>query len=143
MSRPRILVAEDNPGDVFLIREALKEHDVRCEFVLAEDGEQARTLLENLSAGTGQNCPDLIVLDINLPKMNGIAVLEFIREKDSCSRTPVMVLTSSGSPVDRERVLRLGVEKFVQKPAGFDDFMNVGAIIKALLGTPPHTPSLL
>jgi CheY-like chemotaxis protein len=129
MSGPaKILLAEDNPADVYLIEEALREHQVPFEIVVADDGEAAIRMIES-----GQVEPDLVLLDLNMPKRSGGEVLMRLREHPQCRTLPVMVLTSSDSPVDREEAMRLGATSFIRKPTGLDEFLQIGAAIKELL----------
>ena len=129
MSGPaKILLAEDNPADVYLIEEALREHQVPFEIVVAEDGEAAIRMIES-----GQVQPDLVLLDLNMPKRSGGEVLTRLRQQPQCRTLPVMVLTSSDSPVDREEAMRLGATSFIRKPTGLDEFLQIGAAIKELL----------
>jgi CheY-like chemotaxis protein len=122
----RILLAEDNPADVYLIEEALREHQVAFELQLAEDGEAAIALL-----ATAEVKPDIVLLDLNMPKRSGGEVLERLR-RDSGGDMPVVVLTSSDSPSDREEALRLGATCYIRKPTGLDEFLQIGATIKSL-----------
>jgi CheY-like chemotaxis protein len=128
----RILLAEDNPGDVLLFREALRNGDFRSEIVVAEDGQQAITLVE--SAANGGPRPHLIVLDVNLPKHNGDEVLRHIRKEPALAGVPVMMLTSSASPADQETADRLGVDLYLQKPSDLEALLGMGKIIGNLLG---------
>jgi CheY-like chemotaxis protein len=99
------------------------------------DGEQASDLLQRITAAQENNCPDLILLDLNLPRLDGITVLEIIRQHEQCANIPVAVLTSSSAPSDRERVLSLGIETFIQKPVNFDDFLAIGGTLKDILSS--------
>src|ERR671912_361292 len=92
----QILLAEDNPADVYLIEEALREHQVDFHITVAEDGEAAINLLQ-----TGSLQPDIVLLDLNMPKRSGGEVLDQLR-RTSGKAVPVLVLTSSDSPTDRE-----------------------------------------
>jgi two-component system, chemotaxis family, response regulator Rcp1 len=127
-STAKILLAEDNPADVYLIEEALREHQVVFEITVAEDGEAAMAMI-----ASGQVKPDLILLDLNMPKRSGGEVLTHLREQLHCKTTPVIVLTSSDSPADREEALRLGATSYIRKPTGLDEFLEIGAAIKQLL----------
>jgi CheY-like chemotaxis protein len=124
----KILLAEDNPADVYLIEEALREHQVPFEITVAEDGEAAIAMIV-----AGKVAPDLILLDLNMPKRSGGEVLTHLREQPHCSTLPVIVLTSSDSPADREEALRLGATSYIRKPTGLDEFLQIGAAIKQLL----------
>jgi two-component system, chemotaxis family, response regulator Rcp1 len=125
----KILLAEDNPADVYLIEEALREHQVPFEITVAEDGEAAIAMIM-----TGKVKPDLILLDLNMPRRSGGEVLTMLREQPHCSALPVIVLTSSDSPSDREEALRLGATSYIRKPTGLDEFLQIGGAIKQLLG---------
>jgi two-component system, chemotaxis family, response regulator Rcp1 len=123
-----ILIAEDNPADVYLIEEALREHKVDFRMTVADDGERAIALLAE-----GKVTPDIVLLDLNMPKRSGGEVLTELR-KTSGDGVPVIVLTSSDSPVDREQAMRLGATCYIRKPTGLDDFLAIGATIKQLVG---------
>ncbi|HYO83905.1 MAG TPA: response regulator [Bryobacteraceae bacterium] len=122
----QILLAEDNPADVYLIEEALREHQVDFQITVAEDGEAAINLLQ---AGAVQ--PDIVLLDLNMPKRSGGEVLDQLR-RSSSKAVPVLVLTSSDSPADREEAIRLGATQYIRKPTGLDEFLQIGATIKQL-----------
>jgi len=124
----RILLAEDNPADVYLIEEALREHKILFDMTLAEDGETAIGLLSR-----GLVSPDIVLLDLNMPKRSGGEVLDRLR-KDAGRDIPVIILTSSDSPSDREEALRLGATRYIRKPTGLDEFLQIGATIKELVG---------
>lgn len=132
MPRPvQILLAEDNPADVYLIEEALREHNVDFHITVAEDGEAAMNLLSR-----GGLQPDIVLLDLNMPKRSGGEVLNELR-RHSASEVPVIVLTSSDSPSDREEALRLGATCYIRKPTALDEFLEIGATIKRLAGGQP------
>src|SRR5690348_16275971 len=82
------------------------------------------------SAVIGVRCPDLVLLDLNLPKHTGHAVLSYLRAMPRCSEVPVLIVTSSGSIKDREVSRRLGANEYFQKPADFDAFMELGTLVK-------------
>jgi two-component system, chemotaxis family, response regulator Rcp1 len=130
----QILLAEDNPGDVLLFREALKSRRLPCDIVVAEDGQKALTLLGN-TAGEGGICPHLIVLDINLPKYNGDVVLQHVRRQPALNRVPVIVLTSSPSPADRAAALELGANLYLQKSSDLRELLDMGRIIEGVLAS--------
>ncbi len=130
----RILLAEDNPGDVLLFREALKTRNLRAEIHLAEDGQKAIDLITGKLSGDSLQ-PDLIVLDVNLPKHTGSEVLQQIRCQEALARVPVIMLTSSSSPSDRERAKWLGADLYLQKPSDLDGLLEVARIIEEKLGS--------
>jgi CheY-like chemotaxis protein len=127
---PEILVAEDNPADVYLIRLALEEHGVTCPIVTATDGKDVLALLS--LEGTHWR-PDLIILDLNLPRHDGIEILEKVRSTKAIAEVPVVVLTSSDSPRDRQNANRLGATRYVRKPSNLEQFLQLGAVFKELL----------
>src|SRR5580700_2305608 len=101
-SMREILLAEDNPADVYLIREALREHGVNCALRVATDGaEVLRMISSELSLEEAQQHLGLIILDLNLPRHDGTEILQRLRETAALSHVPVVVLTSSDSPRDR------------------------------------------
>jgi CheY-like chemotaxis protein len=130
---PEILLAEDNPADVYLVREALKEHGVQCTVRTAADGRDVLTLL---TAPDRAWNPDLIILDLNLPRHDGIEILQKVRSTEAIADVPVVVLTSSDSPRDRTIANDLGATRYVRKPSNLEQFLQLGALFKELL-TPP------
>jgi CheY-like chemotaxis protein len=129
-----ILLAEDNPGDVLLVQQALEAHDVRHSLHVVRDGEQALAFIAGLLSGEQVHCPDLILLDLNLPKVDGAQVLAELRNTPECADTPVVVITSSDAPKDHDRVSALGVDHYFKKPSDFDSFLRLGAIVRDVVG---------
>jgi CheY-like chemotaxis protein len=131
--RPRrILVVEDNPADVTMIKEALSEHGVTYEMSVLGDGDQALAHLQEL----GENKPDLIIIDLNMPKRDGVEVLLKYRMSVALFSVPMVVLTSSNSPSDQLRTKTLGVGAFLQKPMNLPEFLALGERFKAILQEP-------
>jgi chemotaxis family two-component system response regulator Rcp1 len=130
---PEILLAEDNPADVYLIREALREHCVECSLRVAGDGQQVLRILSDANPDPNRERPALIILDLNLPRHDGIEILQQLRSTADLSHIPVVVLTSSDSPRDRLAADRLGVTRFLRKPSNLEQFLALGAIFKELL----------
>ena len=128
----RILLAEDNPGDVRLIREALKVHQVAADLVVVEDGEKAVRFVEDLNTSSTA-APDLVLLDLNLPRTGGRDILKVIRNTPAMGCVPVVVLTSSDAPEDRADTAALGATLYVRKASTLDEFMKIGAIAKELI----------
>ena len=129
----RILLAEDNPGDVLLFREALKGANLTYELIVAEDGEKALRLLENASAPGNPAPPDLIVLDVNLPRHSGQEVLRWVRANPPLAGVAVIILTSSASPDDQTTATQLGADLYVQKSSDLDEIFQIGRTIQDLL----------
>jgi two-component system response regulator len=127
----RILLAEDNPGDVLLLREALADSAINCELMVAEDGQKAIDLLQAVAAD--DRLPDLIILDVNLPKHNGGEVLARVRGDAAFAEVPVLMLTSSASPADQATASRLGANLYIQKPSDLDAFLGLGKVISTIL----------
>jgi CheY-like chemotaxis protein len=115
-----ILLVEDNPGDVELVREALKEGKVRNKLHVASDGVEALQFLRRAAP-----CPDLILLDLNLPRKNGREVLEEIKTDPKLGIIPVVVLTSSREEEDILRTYKLHANCYITKPVDFEQFLKV------------------
>jgi len=130
---PEILLAEDNPADVYLIREALREHCVDCTLRVASDGtEVLRVISPEQSHGEAQRL-GLIILDLNLPQHDGIEILQRLQETPELAHVPVVILTSSDSPRDRLIANQLGAKRYLRKPSSLEEFLNLGAVFKDLL----------
>jgi CheY-like chemotaxis protein len=129
----QILLVEDAAPDVFLVREALQSGGVDCNLRVLEDGEKAVDFIDNIDAsGTGQR-PDLLLLDLNLPKKSGAQVLEHLRRSDRWRNVPVVILTSSDSPRDKQQVAQLGATRYFRKPSRLAEFMKLGEVVRELL----------
>jgi CheY-like chemotaxis protein len=126
-----ILVAEDNPGDVFLIRRAFQRLGIPHELIIARDGAEALVLVAEAAAGKRQ--VDLLLLDLNLPRHDGAEVLAAVRRQESMRLTPVILLTSSDSPFDHERCMRLGANRYFRKPSELAAFMELGPLALGLI----------
>jgi CheY-like chemotaxis protein len=134
----RIVLVEDNDADVYLLRKALQTADLKFELTVVRDGAEALAFVRREGRYWARSVPDLVVLDLNLPKDNGIQVLRAIRERETFSSVPVAVLSSSASPKDRDESGKLGVDRYIQKPADLEEFLQIGQILKELLFT--HGP---
>lgn len=133
-----ILLAEDNRGDVLLIEQALAEHHIRHELHVVHDGEQALRFIEQMGKSGSTPCPDLLLLDLNLPKVEGQQVLTEFRKHPQCSNTPVIVVSSSDAPRDKARIGELGVSRYFRKPSELDDFMKLGAVVLEVVDEKPR-----
>ena len=124
---------EDSKADLFLIREAIAAAQVDAAVAVVNDGHQAAEFIDRADAGQGAPCPDLVLLDLNLPKKDGIEVLRHIRNSAVCKNALVLVVTSSDSASDREAVRGLGFNGYFRKPSVYAEFMKLGPMIRELL----------
>lgn len=121
-----ILLAEDNPNDVELTLEALSDNNLANNVVTVNDGVEAMEYLryEGKYKQRKNGLPAVLLLDIKMPRMDGIEVLESIRSDDKIKRLPVVMLTSSREEPDLEKCYALGVNAYVVKPVNFSDFLS-------------------
>jgi CheY-like chemotaxis protein len=132
-SRFQILVVEDAEPDVLLVREALERAGLNFELLVLEDGEKAIDFIEQLERDETLLQPHLVLLDLNLPRMNGSQVLERLRKSTACGRIPVVILTSSDSPSDKAQTGQLGATEYFRKPSRLNEFMQLGQVVRDLL----------
>jgi two-component system, response regulator len=122
-----ILLVEDNPNDAELTMRALKKNNLANRVLHAKDGEQALEFIFGNGAYSGRNVehtPKVIMLDLKLPKVNGIEVLERIKADDRTKNIPVVVLTSSREDSDLNKCYELGVNSYIVKPVEFENFVR-------------------
>lgn len=131
-----ILLAEDNPADVFLIRMALEQHQIIHHLHVVTDGGAALDFVARMGKPGGVFCPDLVLLDMNLPKADGPSVLSALREHPLGGHTPVIVATSSAIAAEQARMAALGARYF-RKPVELDGFMRLGEVVREVLGPEP------
>jgi CheY-like chemotaxis protein len=122
---PRILLVEDNPGDVRLMIESLKETKATNNLSVARDGEEALAFLRRKGAYASAPKPNLILLDLNLPKKAGHEVLAEIKQDPRLKLIPVVIVTSSDAERDIVGSYDLHANAYVAKPVGLDQFMDV------------------
>jgi two-component system, chemotaxis family, response regulator Rcp1 len=122
MQHPKILIVEDNPGDVQLIKEHFKSVGEEFDFTVAKDGEEAINILMEKKDGTYVNMPHLIILDLNLPKKNGKEVLKEIRQNESLNTIPVVIFSSSDAEKDIKDAYSAYANCYIVKPFDFDAF---------------------
>jgi len=120
-----ILLVEDNPGDQRLTREALKEGKIKNNLNIVSDGELAIEYLRKEGKFSDATRPDLILLDLNLPKKDGYEVLSVIKSDNNLKRIPVVVLTTSSADEDIMESYNLNVNCYITKPVDFDQFTNI------------------
>jgi CheY-like chemotaxis protein len=138
----RILMVEDDPRDVELTLTALEEHNLANEVVVSRDGGQALDYLYSRGqyAGRANGNPAVILLDLKLPKVNGVEVLQQIRSDERLKMIPVVVLTSSHEEKDMLASYRLGVNAYVVKPVDFHEFVTAVkelGMFWAIINQPP------
>ena len=136
-----ILLVEDNPGDVRLTREALKDGKVCNRLTVAEDGEQAIAILRREGQYADAPRPDLILLDLNLPRKDGREVLAEIKADPQLRRIPVVVLTTSKADEDILKAYDLNANCYVTKPVDLDQFMTVVRSVREFWLTVVKLPS--
>ena len=129
----QVLLVEDNPADVELLRMALKNAGVDCELTVLEDGAEALALVRQRENDARAPILDLAVLDLNLPKHGGLEVLEAMRASRAFAGTRVAILSSTSSPRERTMIDAFGVDRFITKPLDLDEFLRIGLTLKALL----------
>lgn len=120
-----VLLIEDDPGDVLITREAFEHHKIRNTLHVVSDGQEGLDYLYQRGDHEGAPRPDLILLDLNLPKYDGRQLLEQIKSDPDLCHIPLVVLTTSAAEEDILRSYRLHANAYVTKPVGFDEFMNV------------------
>ncbi len=120
-----ILLVEDNPGDVGLTREALADSKFMNTLHVAEDGEEALDFLYKREKFSAAPRPDLILLDLNLPKKDGREVLAEIKEEDDLKRIPVVILTTSKAEEDVLKTYNLHANCYIAKPIDLDQFLHI------------------
>jgi CheY-like chemotaxis protein len=120
-----VLLVEDDPGDVVLTKEAFEDNKVSNKLSIVSDGEEAMRFLRREGDYADAPRPDLVLLDLNLPRMDGRQVLEEIKADETLRTIPVVVLTTSEAEEDIIRSYRLHANAYVTKPVDFDQFIKV------------------
>jgi CheY-like chemotaxis protein len=130
---PRILLVEDNAADIYLFRQALQLAGLTVELTVIQDGKEALAFAHSDPKQGVIGVPDLLVLDLNLPKVGGCQVLEAVRRNPDLAHLAVAIVTSSEASQDYERCAVLGVSRYIVKPLELEDFLRIGEIVKKLL----------
>ncbi len=115
-----------------MVREAIRLENLPIELHIASDGQRAIEFIAHSEKDPDSPCPHLLLLDINLPKVDGFEVLRRLRASDRCKKVPVLMISSSDSPSDRSQAAALGAGYF-RKPPSYDEFLKLGAVLKKLL----------
>jgi CheY-like chemotaxis protein len=127
-----MLLVEDNPGDVFLVRHVIREAGLVFDLKVAEDGEKAIQIIDRLDESIDVAAPELMLLDLNVPRRTGIEVLERLRRSVRCAGIPVVMISSSDSPGERQHALELGATDYFHKPSSLAGFMQLGTLVRRL-----------
>lgn len=136
----RIFYAEDSNLDVHLVREALSLQGLDFDLTVATDGEKALIFLKRIENDVSR--PDVVLLDLNLPRVTGYELLETVRQNESTSKIPVIIVSSSDSLRDRERATQLGATLYFVKPFTLDGFSKLALAVKQIASSgnwPPDT----
>jgi CheY-like chemotaxis protein len=128
VSLPPILLVEDNPMDLDLTLRAFSKKKFSNQVHVARDGEEALAFIPRWEAG--EPLPAVVLLDINLPKVNGLEVLRQLKAHERFRRIPVVILTSSREDKDLNTAYDLGVNSYIEKPVSFSKFMEVAEQIE-------------
>jgi CheY-like chemotaxis protein len=135
----QLLVCEDNRADVLLVRQAIALYKVPVYIHVTSNGDAAVDFIARAEEGLGAPTPEIVLLDLNLPKRSGSEVLERIRASSKFKNIPVIIFTSSDSPLDKAQTTTLGATRYFLKPATYDEFLKIGEVLKELL--PGQEPS--
>ena len=135
MSTRHIVLIEDNPADVLLVRKALEANGVACEVTQFDSGREAlQALCPPEGTETNLFVPDAILLDLNTPKSDGFSVLVRLKNAPHLAEVPVAIFTSSQAAIDKTRSSLLGAARYIQKPSRLEEFLStVGQAIKEML----------
>ena len=126
----QVLLIEDNPGDVRLLQEAFRELHANIRIQVAKDGAEGIAVVEKKASEGPNACPDLILLDLNLPKISGHDVLERIKSNPDTRRIPVIVLTSSRAEMDVHRAYDSHANAYMRKPTTLEGLIAAAEQIK-------------
>jgi CheY-like chemotaxis protein len=124
---------EDNPADVFLIRDAIRVSGVAARVHVINNGEDAIRFFDSADTDDSEPCPGMVILDINLPKIQGNQVLQHLRQSRRCGEAAVIVASTSDALEDRRMaIITKGTNIYFRKPSGYDEFMKLGVLIRDL-----------
>jgi CheY-like chemotaxis protein len=132
-ARPCLLVIEDNPADVQLLQFTLSDAGLDCEIVTIADGQKALAWVRQQSEDAAPAKPQLLIVDLNLPKHDGIEILEAMQQNPSLAVLPVLVLSSSPSPRDAARVTAFPNTKYMTKPSDLDGYGELSTVLRQML----------
>jgi CheY-like chemotaxis protein len=130
-----VLLVEDNKADVFLVEEALREAGIRHVLHVIKNGEEAADFVARMGKPGEVPCPDVMLLDLNLPEKNGEQILAEFRKQPECANVPVIAVSSSDAPYDPAQLVALGVSRYFRKPSDVQGFMKLGALVRELVAS--------
>jgi CheY-like chemotaxis protein len=131
--KPHILVIEDNPSDVVLLRYALNGAGLDYQLTVIDDGGDALALFRQGGSPGQSLVPELAIIDLNLPKHGGLEILEQMRANRTFAEVPVVILSSSSSPHERAEIEKFRIVRYIVKPVELEEFLKIGWLIKELL----------
>jgi|SRR5579883_234100 len=129
------LLAEDNRADALIIQEAIEVYGLPMDLHIVEDGQKAFDFIQAAEDDSYAPCPQVLILDLNLPKRTGKEVLQRVRRSDKCRAIPVLVVTSSDSTHDRAEAAELGAHHYFRKPSSYDEYLKVGEVLRDILSS--------
>jgi CheY-like chemotaxis protein len=129
-----ILVVDDNPADVYFIQRVLERHGFTSALQVLENRHQTLAFFDHLAREEHPRCPDVLLLDLYLPGLDSGALLHGIKTIPACAGMRIIILTGSDDPVARTEAMTLGADAFFHKPLSFQAYLELGEIIKAVLG---------
>lgn len=124
-----ILIVEDNKADVFLIQEAIAGAEIEAEMTVVQDGREATDIIDAADVDEKVASPDVVLLDLNLPKKSGFEVLQHLQASRRFKQARVVIVTSSDSAKDRAQAQALGAHAYFRKPSDFEEFMKLGKVV--------------
>jgi chemotaxis family two-component system response regulator Rcp1 len=126
-----LLLVEDSPADVF-VKEAMRQEGLSFQMEVADDGETAIRILDRVDIESSGEHPNLVLLDVNIPRRDGTQVLQRLRQSPRCGKIPVVMISSSDSPADRKRAIDMGATEYFRKPSNLEEFMQLGRLVRRL-----------
>jgi CheY-like chemotaxis protein len=129
----RVVLVEDNRPDVMLVRHALDECGLDVALQVIYDAEEAVAYISRLGETEDAPCPDIVLLDLNVPKGDGLELLAAFRTSPKCRDLPIVIMTSSDSPRDRTRATEIGATRYFRKPIDLDQYLRLGALVEEVL----------
>jgi CheY-like chemotaxis protein len=128
-----ILLAEDSAADVTIVRLALRDQNLDHVLHVARDGEEAISFIEKADSDSRAPGPDLLLLDMHLPRYNGEQILQRLRSTERYAQTPVVVMSSSAAPEDQDSAQKHAALFYFRKPSRLEEFIQLGVIVRDIL----------